>query len=170
MKSPVKGLREQGQALSEMLVALPLLLLMSAGMVQFGFLFLTYVQFDHACGEAARLYAAGIIDKDSMGPMILDQAGYFRRFLEQDSLRVSAQEPRSVGNAILGPVSGFVSTLNAVANSLPLSGKAKFDAKYEGWLWTIDVRCAPPAFFRFLFPNGVPFHSTLQVYRFGGAG
>ena len=166
----IRNLQERGQAMAEMVVALPLLLLLSAGMVQFGFLFLTYVQFEHACGEAARLYAAGIIDKDSLGPMILDRAGYFGRFLERDSLRVSAQEPRSVGNAVLGPVSRFLGTLHSIANSLPLSGKAKFKAEYEGCLWTIDVRCVPPAFFKFIFPNGVPFRSTLQVYRFGGAG
>ena len=143
----------KGQALAEMLISIPVLFLFAAGIIQFAILFLSYVQFEHACGEAARQYSANLIDKDSLGPQIEENLGPLQRYLDLDSLRVTAQGPRSTTGQVLEKVRSFLSAI-------------PFALKYEGSEWSIDINCRPPFFFAVIFPRGVPFHTVMQVYRY----
>jgi hypothetical protein len=146
----------KGQALAEMIVAIPLLFLLAAGMIQFTLLFLSYVQFEHACGEAARQYAAGVINKGSLRPQITQELGDYRRFFDIDSLSVAAVAPASSTAAIAEK------TRNAMGN-IPM---VQWGFNYDGAKWKVRVQFKSPFFFKLIFPEGVPFSTTLQVYRY----
>ncbi len=146
---------EKGQALIEMLIALPLLCLFSAGIIQFAILFLSYVQFEHACGEAARQYAAGIIGKDSLEPEIENNLGYFRGYFDLYSLTATIQQPQSAPDRVLNNVRNIVS-------------KIPGGLTYDGYEWSVNINCRPPFFFAAIFTGGIPFHTVMQVYRYPG--
>ena len=144
---------QNGQALSELILAIPLLFLFAAGIIQFSIVFLSYVQFEHACGEAAREYAAGIVGKDSLTPGIIDNLGYFTRYFDLSTLSV---EPRAPGSA----------ASNAFENVRRSIGIIPHTLNFDGAEWNIKIRCRPPYFFTVLFPQGLPFKTILQVYRY----
>ena len=148
-----KAMGRKGQALTEMVLSLPILLLFTAGIVQLAVLFLSDVQFEHSCGEAARLYAAGVIDEDSMAHQIYANLGHFQRYFDPDSLSVSIQEPRSTAAAALDRARSAISFI-------------PFTINYEGYEWRVGIRCIPPFFFKVLMPQGVAFHTVMQVYRY----
>jgi hypothetical protein len=153
MKTFQKIRNPNGQALSEMLISLPILFLFGAAILQFAILFLSYIQFEHACGEAARQYVAGIIDQDSLSPQINESLGSFGRFFMPNSIVVTIQEPRSKADAVFDKVRSSISRI-------------PFTINYEGYEWAVDAKCRPPFFFNALFPNGVDFHTVMQAYRY----
>jgi len=146
----------KGQALVEMIVAIPLLFLLAAGMIQFTLLFLAYVQFEHACGEAARQYAAGVISKGSLRPQITRELGTYSRYFDIDSLSVTVAVPGT------STASNAEKTRNAMGN-IPMVHRG---SNYDGAKWKVRARFRPPFFFKLIFPDGVPFSATLQVYRY----
>ena len=139
--------------MAEMLVALPFLCLFVAGIVQFAVIFLCDVRFEHACGEASRQYAAGIIQRDSMAPVIRENLGSFQRHFDLDSLTVSIQEPSSTAGEKLDEVRSKLSYI-------------PFTLNYDGYEWSVGIRVHPPAFFRLIFPQGLPLHTVMQVFRY----
>ncbi len=143
----------KGQALAEMVLSIPLLFLLIAGIAQFAVLFLCYVQFEHACGEAARQYTARIVEKDSLGPAITDNLGYLGRYFDLASLSVKIQEPGGTADEVLDNVRNAISLI-------------PFTINYDGAEWAVDINARPPFCFRPLFPHGIPFHTVLQVYRY----
>src|SRR5258708_14934152 len=145
--------KPNGQAMSEMVIAIPVLFLFMAGIIQFSILFLSYVQFEHACGESARQYAAGIMDENSLGDKIYENLGRFQNFFDKSTLFVSIQEPRSTAGEVLDK------TRDAI-RFIP------FTINYEGHEWSIHIRCKPPFFSKVLFPNGIPLPTAMQVYRY----
>ena len=146
----------KGQALAEMIVSIPLLFLLAAGMIQFALLFLSYVQFEHACGETARQYAAGSIIKGSLGPQITRELGTYRRFFDLDSLSVATIEPSSPTGPILEKTKNAMGTVPMV----------KWGFNYDGAKWRVTVQFRAPLFFKLIFPRGVSFSAILQVYRY----
>ena len=144
---------EKGQALTEMLLSLPILFIFAAGIIQFAILFLSYVQFEHSCGEAARQYCANLINKDSLSPKIYENLGFFQTYFDRQSLTVTTQQPRSTAAAAL-------ERARKAIQHIP------FTVNYEGYEWAVDVKCKPPVFFKVLFPNGVNFHTVMQTYRY----
>ena len=143
----------KGQAIVETLLSIPLLFLFAAGIVQFSILFLSYVQFEHACGEAARQYAAGIVEKTSMEKSILENLGSFRRYFDPQSLTAAIQEPRSKAASALVLVRSAAGIIPGVL-------------RYDGAEWIFKIRCRPPFFFALLFPKGILFETTLQIFRY----
>lgn len=139
--------------MSEMVIAIPLLFLFMAGIIQFAILFLSYVQFEHACGESARQYVAGIMDENSLSNKIYENLGYFQSFFDKDSLSVIIQEPKSTASEALDNVRSAIQFI-------------PFSIKYEGYEWSINIRCRPPFFTKILFPDGIPLHTVMQVYRY----
>ncbi len=142
-----------GQALVEMVLAIPVLFLFIAGITQFAVLFLCYVQFEHACGEAARQYSAHIVEKDSLGPAIRKNLGYLGRYFDLASLSVKIQEPGNTAAEALDKVRKTIFLI-------------PFAIKYDGSEWAIGINARPPFCFGPLFPRGIPFHTVLQVYRY----
>lgn len=150
---PLFRKNNRGQALAEMVLAIPILFLFVAGISQFAIIFLCYVQFEHACSEAARQYAAHIVEKDSLGPAITDNLGYLSRYFDLHSLTVQIQEPRGTADEALDKITNAVSLI-------------PFSIKYGGYEWAIDIKARPPFCFKPLFPHGIPFHTVMQVYRY----
>jgi len=155
MKHPILK-KQDGQALAEMLISIPLLFLFAAGIIQFAVLFLADIQFEHACGEACRLYCANILSGDSLEGEIWTDLGSWNRYFDRDSLNVSARPPRSTADSTLAMVRSAV-------HFIPFLGV------YEGNEWKIQIRCHPPLFFAFLFPHGVVLKTAMQAYRYPGA-
>jgi len=155
MKLPFLTQDQKGQAMAEMVICIPILCLLMAGIFQFGVLCTSRVQFEHACGEAARQYAAGLIDKDSLGPKIYENLGSFQKYFDSQSLTVTIQEPQSTANSVMDKVRNAVRLI-------------PFIIDYDGSEWKVDIQCAPPPLFKLLFPGGITFHSVMQVYRYPG--
>jgi hypothetical protein len=144
---------QRGQAMAEMLICLPILFLFLVGLVQFSILLAARVQFEHSCGEAARQYCAGLVDKDSLGPSIYKNMGYFQKYFDYNSLTVTTQQPQSTAD----------SKMDEVRNAIRF---IPFTINYDGCEWAIDINCTPPFFFEIVFPNGIAFHTIMQVYRY----
>lgn len=143
----------QGQALAEMILTIPVLFLFVAGVTQFAVIFLCYVQFEHACGEAARQYAANTLEKDSLGPAIMENLGSLSSYFDPNSLRIRPQEPRNTA-------AQAIQKINETVSLIP------FSIKYRGCEWSVDIKVRPPFCFTLLFPEGMPLHTVMQVYRY----
>lgn len=153
MKPLAKTINAKGQDVAELALCIPLLFFFAAGLIQFTIIFLSYVQFEHACGEAARQYAAGIVEKNAIEPCLLDNLGYFRRFFDPSSLKAQLQKP-------LSPAANVLENTKRFIGAIPLT------LNYDGAEWKVVIRCTPPFFFGPLFPKGIPFETTFQVYRY----
>ncbi len=146
----------QGQALVEMVLVLPLLLLLAAGFFQFTQLFLARIQFEHSCGVVAREWAAGLRGDSTLADGIWASLGPQQHLFQRASLAVERGSPRStVGEAprnLAGMEKLAVWTKNHV-----------FD--YGGSPWTVHIRCLPVPLFSRLFNQGILFTAHLGVLR-----
>jgi hypothetical protein len=150
----LKKLTSSAQATSEMIIAVPLLLLLAAGAIQFSLIFQAKVQFDHACGEAARQYAAGLLRTDyAFKSVIWANLNPRQNYFIRDSIDVSVAKTSAYRDKLL---SGSGQFLKPVTKSV---------MDYDGEKWTVIIRSNPPPFFGLIFPKGVPFSSTLAVLR-----
>ena len=149
----------------EMVLAITITFLMLAGVIQLSILFEARVQFDHACGEAARQYDTRSINTDEeFQTEIWDNLGYFKQFFDKSSIQVTAEEPTDA-------LSSWMATnqkgLGFLDDIFSMAGKAKnLIFNYSGRKWTVTINCNPPVFFALLFPNGVPFQTQLAVLRY----
>jgi hypothetical protein len=155
MKTNNRRLNQKGQTLAEMVMVIPLLCLFAAGILQFSLLFLSYVQFEHACGEAAREYAAHLTDKNAIGTRITTHLGRWGRYFDQNSLKVTPHNPESA----LGKTAEIT---RKILTAIPLT------MSYSEAEWMITIHFRPPYLFAPLFPNGIPFHTVMQVCRYPG--
>jgi TadE-like protein len=154
-----------GQALVETLVSIPLLLLFAAGALQFGLMFASYVDFEHACGEAARRYAAGSVEKSSLGPVILENLGPFSGFFDPTSLQTVSGPAPVLPTAARNEVDRQLDSLRSQAAGLSLPHLFP-SFLYETASWDIRIRFQPGLLFARLFKDGVLFHTTMEVYRY----
>lgn len=144
---------QRGQAMAEMLICVPILFLLVAGIVQFSILFASRVQFEHSCGEAARQYCAGLIDKDSLGPKIYENLDFFQKYFDPKSLTVTLQQPQSTADSTMDDARNAINFIPFIPN-------------YDGYEWAVDIKCVPPFFLKLLFPSGINFYTVMQVYRY----
>src|SRR5579885_1214996 len=142
---------ERGQAMVEVLLSLSLLFLMTAGMIQFFFLFTAKTSFEHACGQAARRYAAGALDSPDLAGAIWDQLGPDRRYFDRATLKVVPSATGSlIGRSFLdatGPLNPYVAKIKT------------FFLGYSGRRWVVGVRYKAAPMGSLLFPEGVPFQT-----------
>lgn len=104
---PVKKGRPLGQGIVEFALALPVILLLVLGIIEFGRLTITYIAISSASREAAR-YGAAVGDYDSVTirpyedcPGIIDAARRITgAFLEIDDSNISIQYDKGPGTAI----------------------------------------------------------------------
>jgi len=143
-----------GQATSEMLIVVPLLFLLAAGTIQFSLIFLAKIQFEHACGEAARQYAAGLLRTDyAFKSVVWENLKPRQNHFIRGSINISVGKTSAYRDPLLG---GNAQFLNAVSKNV---------LDYDGEKWTVVIRSSPPPFFSLIFPDGIPFASTLAVLR-----
>lgn len=151
---------ESGQAMAEMLLSLSLLFLMTAGMIQFFFLFTAKTSFEHACGQAARRYAAGNLDSPDLAVAIWDQLGTDRRYFDRATLKVVPSDTSSlIGRSFLdaaGPLNPFIAKIKS------------FFLGYSGRRWVVGVNYKAAPMGGLLFPEGVPFQTELAALHYPG--
>lgn len=155
MRHLIETKKQKGQALVEMFISTSVLFLLAAGIVQFSILFLSRVQFEHSCSEAARQYCAGLIDKNSLPSAIYENLGPFQKYFDSESLTVSVRQPRATAGALMDKVRSAI-------HFIPLT------LNYDGAEWVVEIKCVPPFLLKILFSNGVTFHSVMQAYRYEG--
>jgi Flp pilus assembly protein TadG len=151
--------KSSGQALVEMLLAIPLLFLLTAGAIQFTILFQARSAFEKACGEAARQYAANRLkDSAAITDAVWKDMGPYQSYFRKQSLRISTQAPQA---AIADTF------FNAIGSLGPWASKVKsYLINYTGQSWTVTVNCVPPSLVAVLFPDGIPFQSQLTVLKY----
>jgi hypothetical protein len=152
----------KGQATPEMILSIPLLFLLMAGMVQFTLLFLAKTQFEHACGEAAREYSAGLINPDRVKNEIWENLGNFRSYFNQNDIQVSAGSPSSPVDQLKSHFGGFLTPLSHVLRDVGVDSPFS----YGGYTWEITARYEMTPFFEPLFRQGVIFKTKLAVLRY----
>ncbi len=153
MKTKKISKNQKGQGLAEMIISIPVLFLFAAAIIQFSVLFLSFVQFEHACGEGAREYAAGLCSKTSLAPVVFENLGSFKRFFDPKSIQAALQDPKSNAAGALDKLRGGLGVIPFLVN-------------YDGAEWSISARCRPPFLFHIIFPDGILFHTLQQVYRY----
>lgn len=151
-----------GQAMAETLLALPLVLLMAGGTVHFTFLFLAKVQFEHACGEAARKYAAGTLDPKRFPEGIFQGLGPFKGLFPPNSITVHDLDKEDPA-----PVKKTSPEEDLRKVRLPKDAHPTFPAPldYGGGLWKVEARVMTPRFFLPLFRDGLVLSTKFSVLR-----
>jgi len=149
---------QKGQALTEMLLVIPILCLMAAGLIQFTQLFLAKNAFEQACGLAARDYAASEIDDTQFIEDAWDNLGDAQRYFIP-------------GTLLTVPSPGSSSTANLLTNNLGALGSLFSKIKsvlvnYSGQKWLIRIQFRAPIFFGTLFPGGLTFQTQLAVLKY----
>jgi Flp pilus assembly protein TadG len=152
-------LHNNGQALTEMLLVIPLLCLLLAGTIQFTILFQARSAFDQACGNEERKYAANLTqDSASITEDIWKNLGSYQTYFNKSSIKLDVQAPQPSAASVI---------FNALGNLGPLADKVKsYFINYTGQSWTVTINCTPPALMAFLFPNGIPFKSQFTVLKY----
>jgi hypothetical protein len=152
-----------GQAMVEALLSLPLILLMAGGIVHFTFLFLAKVQFEHACGEVARKYAAGTLDPERFPEGIFRGLGPFKDLFLSSSITV-----HDLGKGI-DPVPGKKPSPEESLRKVhpPKSSRRLFPMPldYGGGLWKAEARITTPRFFLPFFRDGLVLSTEFSVLR-----
>jgi hypothetical protein len=146
--------------MAEMVLAIPLLMLMAAGMFQFTQLFLARVRFDQACGSAARQWAAGQVrGGECLRTCLWEALGPERILFDRESLDVGKGRSGS-------RMAGFGGEQDGGGLVAPIAGIVRVDpVDYEGVRWTVRVRCRPVPLFSWLFKDGVEFTTRMAVLR-----
>ncbi len=149
---------QRGQALTEMILVIPLLCLMAAGLIQFSQLFLAQNAFDQACGLAARDFAASEIDDTLFSQDAWENLGPDQKYFIPSSI-------------VSVPLSGSSSTSNLLINNLnvlgPLFSKLKsVFVNYSGEKRLVTIQFKGPAFFGLIFPTGITFQTQLAVLKY----
>ncbi|HVZ80576.1 MAG TPA: TadE/TadG family type IV pilus assembly protein [bacterium] len=154
MKTTMFFRRQRGQALHEMLVVIPLLILLAAGLAQLTLVIRAKIAFEDACGKAARIFALGDIRSKDLGPSLWENLGPDQKYFDQGSILVSARQPNSLLGGDLQEDLGFLGMVMK---------EGLFNYGGADWIVTIRYRGAPvlgP-----LFPNGILFKAQLAVLR-----
>jgi Flp pilus assembly protein TadG len=155
--------KSRGQAMVEMILVLPILFLLAAGIIQFSQLFLAYVQFEHACGEAAREYAGGMIDNDTFSEEIWNNLGAYQPLFDPAFIQVRVEEPTSPLGSWISNNGGMMDDLTRFTKAAHIPAGSIFD--YEGQKWNVTSSCKVTPFFGVLFENSITFKTQLAVLR-----
>jgi len=136
-----------GQALAEMVLAVPLLFLMAAGTFQFIQVFLARAKLEHACGVVMRQWAAGVRRDSTVEEGIWAALGPDRIRFDRSTLRLTASSRSLDAPAVpAGAKDGLPDSDSWVKGGIGM-----------GTRWEVRVRCRPvPLFSRFL-RDGIPF-------------
>jgi hypothetical protein len=148
--------------MTEMLLCLPLLMLFAAAMVQFTILFLAHVQFEHACGQAAREYSAGSISPEQVPDSVWEHLEGYQAFFVKGSLALESRAPGSSLEELHSRLGGFLRPFQNVLRSLGLASPFGYGEFHR----VVRIRCRPFRFFTRLFGQDLLFRTEFAVLRF----
>jgi len=142
----------------EMLIVIPILCMMAAGVAQFAILFQAQSSFEHACGLAARYYAAGELDPNGFAEEVWDDLGSDQKYFTPGSILAVPIPTQSIAS------SGWLDRLNLLG---PLVSKIKqFTVNYTGQKWFVTIHYHSAPFFGLLFPGGLVLKTQLAVLKY----
>ena len=144
----------KGHAMTEMLLCLPLLMFLAAGMVQFSILFIAKNTFEHACGESARSFALHEISSEDFINSLWDNLSSFQPFFQKSSIQILEN---TADPFVDRDTNEKIGTLQQFVTGTILD--------YGGKEWQVSINCKVTPFFKILFPNGVFFTTRLAVLR-----
>lgn len=147
-------LKSKGQALSEMLIVIPLLLILAASLAQLTILIREKIKFENACGLAARQYALGQFSQGEISSAVWADLGNEQRYFDKGSISISTQEPKTLFGGDLQSRLGFLGSVMK---------EGLFN--YGGGDWTITIRYRSFPLLGALLPNGFLFQTRLAVLR-----
>ncbi len=149
-----------------MVLVLPLLLLMAAGLFQFTYLFLSAIRFEDACGQTAREWAAGTRSTDTLPGGIWGRLGSSQGAFVKGSLRIDPFENEAYSLAQAAKRKEVAVQTGPVGALLEKAKGILFD--YSAGRWIVTIRFKSRPFFGLLFPEGIPFRTRLAVIRHPG--
>ncbi len=152
----------QGQALTEMVLVIPLLSLLAFGLIQFAVFFSAKSAFEYACGQMARQYACGRVSKTSdLSGSIWNALGSYQRFFDPSSLRVSASP---FSSQLAAP---FLSIANAMPGAgLLTSTLGDGFLNYSGQTWIVTLQYNGLPFSHLFLSRGVQLQTQLAVLKY----
>jgi hypothetical protein len=153
-----------GQAAVEMVVVLPLILLLAAGLFQTGLLLIHANRFDQACGFAARRYAAGDLEENQLADAVWSALGSSQAYFENGSIHLETPDSKGESSSSANQCSQGMEDsgeLKKVLKSNPVFNYSKGD-----WRITATFRSKP--LFGLLFPKGIQLGTEVCVYRYKG--
>jgi hypothetical protein len=158
--------RSNGQALTEMVLVIPILFLMAASIFQFSIFLSAKTYLEQACEQTARLYASGAFSRNEGPGQIANQIwfalGSGQRFFNETSI-VVIDSPTStlLSNSFLPAINNIpppVGPLIASSTANLLS--------YTGKKWIINAQFHALPIFRVLFPVGLPMTTQMAVLKY----
>jgi hypothetical protein len=158
--APFKKLKKsRGQALTETILVVPLLVLMLAGTIQLMLLFQAQITFDKVCGDVAREYAAGLVnDPSSFSTELWLRLGGYQMSFDKNSISVDCQTPKPTLTDTI---------LQKIDAAGPIAAKLRsYIVNYGGHTWTIQINYKPPFYPSLVFPNGIKFRSQITLLRY----
>jgi Flp pilus assembly protein TadG len=158
---------DKGQALTEMLLVVPLLLGLVLGLAQFIIFFSARSAFEYACGQTARQYSCGLIPDDAgsgFSSAIWNGLGSYQRFFDPSSLSLSTS---ALASQAAGPFQGALGFLPGPAGTF-ISKTQNALLNYSGDLWVVSVRYQGLSFGKILAPRGVVLQTQMAVLKYPG--
>ncbi len=137
-----------------MLIVIPLLMLLAAGLGQLTLLIQEKIKFENACWKAARQFALGQFNSPEMENNVWENLGSDQRYFEKSSINISYQQPKTLLGGDLRSRLGFLGSVMK---------EGLFN--YGGADWTITVRYRAIPLLGALFPDGILFQTRLAVLR-----
>jgi hypothetical protein len=158
----IKNIQAEGQALAEMVLVIPILCLMAAGLIQFSQMFLAKNAFEQACGLAARDYAASEIDDTQFTIDAWENLGSDQKYFIAGSLQAL---PLTPSPSFLGHFTQNLPVLGPLYSKLKTIVSNYCEKK---WVATIQYKGVP--IFASLFPLGIRFQTQLAVMKYPEVG
>jgi hypothetical protein len=155
--------KTRGQALAEIVLVIPILFLMAAGLSQFWIFFTAKAYLEQACGQTARLYAAGALNgNDHLADQIWLALGPGRRFFSPSNIDVTGTSTSTMLS------NSFLPAINNIPPPIgPLIAKATGSLlNYTGQKWIIRARFDALPLFRVLFPAGLSVTTQMAVLKY----
>jgi len=150
-----------GQAAVEMVLVLPLILLLAAGLFQTALLLIHVNRFDQACGTAARRYASGDLKEDQMADAVWSALGPSQEYFEKGSVHLETPDAKSSAD------------VDSSRQKLDQEGLFKkvlkgilFNYSKGDWRVTATFRSKP--LFGLLFPKGIKLGTEVCVFQYKG--
>jgi hypothetical protein len=153
-----------GQAMVEMVLSIPLLFLMIIGMIQFTLLFLAKVQFEHACGVAAREFASGTVNNGQIKTEVWNNLGAYQIYFEKNSIQLVSEKPSSPIGNFVSRFGRWLSPLTRILRNIGVDTPFS----YGGFKWQVTAKCKIFSWFGVLLGRGVNFKTQFAVMRFPG--
>ncbi|HVM32206.1 MAG TPA: TadE family protein [bacterium] len=156
---------EKGQAMSELILVLPLLTGLILGLMQMAVFLSARCAFEYACGQAARQYAGGFLSDPTTAGLsnaLWAGLGTYQRFFDPGSFQIT---PVPATSEILAPFQKTAGLLPGPLGSF-LNQSAGRLLNYGGQWWVLRIRFKGLPLASWLLPQGVWVETQMCVLKY----